>query len=280
MSESNVVILEALRRIMRPLVRILIRHGITFEAGVEVIRRMYVEVAETEFRVGSRQQSTSRISVLTGLSRKEVARIRKLPPAAASELDAYHNRAARVISGWLRDREFLDAKGDPAPLPFEGERGFNELVKRHSGDMPARAVADELLRVGAVEYSPHGELRLTARGYVPGEGDIEKLQILGTDVRDLIATIDHNLTHPPPEARFQRKVVYNNLPASVAEEFRLHAARLSQNLLEQLNEWLAAQDRDAGKSKRRGHGRVRLGVGIFQFEDAHETRTAKKRPKQ
>ncbi len=266
MADPDAVVIQALRRILRPLVRILIRQGITADAGTDLIRRTFVEVAERDFRVANRAPSTSRISVLTGLSRKEVARLRKADERPPTAVDAYHNRAARVISGWLRDPDFLDRKGDPAALAFEGERGFVALVKRHSGDMPARAVADELLRVGAIEYSPYGELRLTARGYVPGEGDHEKLQILGTDVRDLIETIDHNLVHPPEQARFQRKVAYDNLPAECAGEFRQLAARLGQQVLEQLNDWLARRDRDTGGRGRRGARRVRLGLGIVQFE--------------
>ena len=45
-------------------------------------------------------------------------------------------------------KEFADKRGQPANLPFEGEKGsFSELVRRYSGDVPARAVLDELRRV-------------------------------------------------------------------------------------------------------------------------------------
>ena len=120
----------------------------------------------------------------------------------------------------------------------------------------------------AIEYTPHGELRLTARGYIPGTGDTEKLQILGTDVRDLIDTIDHNLTHTGDDARYQRKVQYNNVHARHLDAFRRLSAQLGQSVLEQLNQWLAERERDAGNERDEG-GRVRIGLGIYQIEETY-----------
>ncbi|MDH3715114.1 MAG: DUF6502 family protein [Gammaproteobacteria bacterium] len=262
------MLLQALARILRPVVRVLLRHGITADACNDVVRRVYVDVAEREFQISGRKQTTARISLLTSINRKEVARLKKLPIVERQLLDEHHNRAARVISGWLRDATFLDSKGDPDTLPMEGERSFTELVKRHSGDVPPRAIADELQHVGAIEYTAHDELRLSARGYVPESGDAEKLQILGTDVRDLIETIDHNLTHAGAQARYQRKVQYDNIPVRHLDAFRHLSARLGQGVLEHLNEWLAERDRDAGNGSD-GSGRVRLGLGIYQIEETY-----------
>ena len=227
-----------------------------------------------------RKQTTSRISVLTGLNRKEVSRIKSLPSIEESGIDEHYNRAARVISGWLRDEVFQDRKGDPDVLPYEdGEHSFAELVKRYSGDMPTRAVADELLRVNAIEKTAHGELRLTARGYVTSGSEVDKFQVLGTDTRDLILTIDHNLTHPPEQALFQRKVMYDNVPLEHVEGFQRLAARLGQGVLEQLDAWLAERDKDANPQVE-GKGRARLGLGIYQLEeklDDAEDITARKK---
>ena len=267
MEKDRQAVVTAAVRILKPLVRVLLRHGISAPAVEELLRRAYVEVAQEDFAVPGKKQSTSRIAVLTGLSRKEVARLRQLPPVERVELDERYNRAARIISGWLHDPDFLDRKGDPDSLPFDGPRSFSQLVRRHSGDMTPRAMADELLRVGAIEITPHGEYRLTARGYVPATGDEEKLQVLGTDTRDLIETIDHNLTHPPEQARFQRKVLYDNVPEEYVEAFERLATRLSQNVLEQLDDWLARHDRDATPGVS-GNGRVRLGLGIYEIHQS------------
>ncbi len=205
--------------------------------------------------------------MITGLNRKEVARIQKLPPVEKTEVDERYNRAARVLTGWLRDDEFRTKSGSPAVLPFEGEKSFTELVKKYSGDMPARTVADELMRVQAIEKTRNG-LKLIAKGYIPNESVVDKLQILGTDTADLISTIDYNLTHKKEEARFQRKVSYDNVPVEHIEAFRKHSAKLSQQLLERLDRWLSAKDRDENPNiKSKSNAKSRIGLGIYMMEE-------------
>ncbi|MGB7629693.1 MAG: DUF6502 family protein, partial [Candidatus Deferrimicrobium sp.] len=208
----------------------------------------------------------SRVSVITGLSRKEVLRVKRLP--AQDDLGALdrYNRAARVVAAWVRDRRFGDESGQPMDLPLEGGTVcFRELVKTYSGDAPARAVLDELMRVGVVERTPDGRVRLLGRSYVPRTGDTEKIAILGRDTSDLVSTIDHNITHPEAPF-FQRKVNYDNLPSEALPELKKLAGEQSQALLERLDRWMSERDRDVNPQVY-GTGRVRAGVGIYFFEE-------------
>ncbi len=230
-------------------------------------KQVYVEVAKTEFGIEGKKQTISRISILTGLTRKEVQRLLKAPAEPDSEMTEEYNRAARVMTGWIRDPEFGDGKGHPSPLKLEGRRAsFAELVKRYSGDIPVMAVLDELLRVGAVRRLRDGRIGLLARGFIPVKGPSHKLSILGRDTADLIETIDHNLYKTPTRPRFQRKVMYDNVPAEAAREFRVLAAAQGQEFLELLDRWLSQRDRDVNPAMR-GGGRVRLGVGVYHFEE-------------
>ena len=188
----------AVLRLLRPLVRILLRNGVSYSTFSDFVKWIYVDVAGKEFGIQGRKQSTSRVSVITGLSRKEVIRVRKLPKPDDSASAERYNRAARVIAAWRRDKSFQDAKGDPVPLPMSGPGvSFSELVKRFSGDVPVRATLDELIRVGAVERLEDGRINLLTRTYIPAGSDADKLHILGTDVAHLISTIDHNLKSDP-----------------------------------------------------------------------------------
>jgi len=255
-------------RLLTPLVRILLRNGMSFKAFSDVARRVFVEVGTRDFGIPGKKQTVSRVSILTGLSRKEVQHIleeQRVP--GGSEAGERYNRAARVVAGWVRDREFTDAAGDPLPLPPDGERAsFAALVRRHSGDVPARAVLDELLRVGAVERQEDGRIGLRARAYVPSTSELDKLDILGADAGDLIATIDHNLQRGAADPRFQRKVMYDNVPRESAAAFRALSAGQAQALIEAMDQWLAECDRDLNPSVP-GAGRVRVGLGIYYFEE-------------
>jgi len=255
-------VLAAIGRILRPIVRILIRNGVPSDALTEVVRKTYVDVAHDEFQLGGKPQTVSRISVITGLHRKEVARLRALDAIDISAEAAGRNRAATVLSAWLRETDFLDRKGDPLDLPFTGDASFSELVRRHSGDMKPRAMADELLASGAIE-TVDGRLRMSARGYVPGADPDEMIAILGTDPVELIETIDHNMQSG--DRRYQRKVEYDNIPREYAAEFRALSARLAQHLLEELDRWLAARDLGAKPTR---DAAVTIGLGIYQIEGA------------
>jgi len=259
----------AVLRLFRPLVRILLRNGVSYRTFADFAKWVYVDVATKEFGIKGRKQSTSRVSVITGLSRKEVKRVRELPrPDDSASVESY-NRAARVIAAWRREIDFLDVEGNPAPLPLEGLGStFSELVKRYSGDMPVRAVLDELIRVGAVERLENGRVRLLVRAYVPESSEADKLHILGTDVAHLISTIEHNLKADPSGLLFQRKVAYDNLPNEVLPEFRELSAKRAQALLEKLDTWLAQRDRDVTPSVK-GTGRNRAGLGIYYFEEPY-----------
>lgn len=260
----------AVLRLFRPLVRVLLRNGVSYRTFADFAKWVYVDVATKEFGIEGRKQSTSRVSVITGLSRKEVKRVRELPrPDDTASVERY-NRAARVIAAWRRESNFQDAEGNAAPLLLEGTGAtFSELVKRFSGDVPVRAILDELIRIGAVERLEDGRVGLLVRAYVPESSEADKLHILGTDVGYLISTIDHNLQADPMGPLFQRKVAYDNLPDEALPEFRELSAKRAQALLEKLDRWLAQRDRDVTPTVR-GTGRNRAGLGIYYFEEPYE----------
>ncbi len=258
---------DATLRLLRPLVRILLRNNVSHRTFAELAKRAYVEVANVDFGITGKKQTISRVAILTGLTRKEVQRLLAQPPDTGSAAEEEYHRASRVITGWVRDPDFGDGKGHPHPLRMEGKRAsFSELVKRYSGDIPVRAMLDELLRAGAVKQLKDDRICLLSRGYIPQKGVVEKLQVLGTDTADLIATIDHNVNGKPSKPRFQRKVMYDNVPVEVAKEFRVLAAAQGQELLEAIDRWLSHRDRDVNPASK-GSGRVRVGLGIYHFEE-------------
>jgi Family of unknown function (DUF6502) len=253
--------------ILRPLVRLLLRNGMPYGTFTELAKWVYVDVASRDFSLAERKQSASRVSVITGLNRKEVARMQSLSPLSEHEHSAEeYNRAARVVAGWVRD--YPDTSGEGTRiLPFAGEKNsFTQLVKRYSGDMPARAVLDELIAMGTVVREADGNLRLTARLYVPRGMDVTKLTVLGQDVSDLIAAIDHNLNCKPELVFVQRTVISNNVSSEAAEILRADATGHAQALLDYQHKQLAKYDRDVVPDVG-GTGRKRVTLGVYFFAE-------------
>ncbi len=265
--ERQNALFKALHRLLRPLVRILLRNGVPFAAFADLVKCVYVEVAGDEFSLPGKKQTNSRISTITGLTRKEVLRISNLESYASHERVEKHHRAARVVSGWVRDKAYQDKRHQPAHLPLEGGTGsFAALVKAYSGDVPARAILDELLQTGVVELDASGRAHLLARAFVPRLGAEEKLEILGKDVAGLISTIDHNTQSAGRDPFFQRKVFYDNLPDESITPLREMVRERGQPMLEEFDHWMSKHDRDVNPDVK-GTGRRAAGIGIYYFEE-------------
>lgn len=251
-----------------PLTRILLRYDISHSEFSELAKRAYVEAVYRFFSIANRKKTYSRASVLTGLNRKEVVRLANLSAEEVSPARGPVNRAAQVIGGWLSDADFLE-QGQPRPLPLRGDAGsFESLVARYSGDLTARAILDELVRVGAVTKIDKKTVKLNAQGYIPAASDPEKIEIFTTHVADLLNTISHNLTCEPGDARFQRQVTYKDVPRRVIDEFQTYSHEKNLALLMDFNQWLADRTQGIDSAPDEAHGRV--GVGIYFLRNNNE----------
>ncbi len=266
-NEQNKILYKAIFKLLRPLVRIFLRNGMPFAAFAEIAKRAYVDVAEVEFSVPGKKQTNSRISTITGLTRKEVQRIKAIEDGGNDDLIERYNRAARVVYGWVHDASYSDENNQSRDLTIEGVApSFSALVKEYSGDVPPRAILDELLQIGIVDQLQDGRIKLLERAYIPRASEIDKLQYLGTDVSGLISTMDRNIHMKDKKPFFQRKVYYNNLPEEAAEELQKILSDKGQYLLEILDQWMAEHDRDITPTVK-GTGRKASGIGIYYFED-------------
>jgi len=247
-----------------------LRYGIGYGEFAQVCKELYIDVADTEFRIANRKQTVSRISVLTGITRREIKQIKE---TVANNSQEYfpHNHAARVLTFWMHDPEFQDEQGNPALLiaNTDGNGTFNKLVHKYGNNTPYRAILDELVRVGAVAMDDDGTVRMISTGYVPEKDSQELLGISMQSVADHISTIDYNDVHKPDSSRLQLTVNYDNVTDDGVEVFRQISREKSKEILLFLDRFLATQDRDSNPTID-GPGRNRTGLGIFYFEEKHD----------
>src|SRR5580658_7946270 len=171
-------LLRPVRRLLRPLIRLLIQGGVTFPALADLLRSLYVEVAAHDLLEGPRARTDSRISLLTGVHRKEIRRWR----SEAHEPEAVPpviTRTGQIIARWLRDKEYADAEGQPRPLPRlarpEGGPSFESLVQSVTSDVRPRAVLDDWLNHGIVTVDAADRVVLETASFVPRPGSAEQL---------------------------------------------------------------------------------------------------------
>ena len=249
---------------------LLLRNGVSFGDATKLLKQAYIEEAEQDLKTSGEKTTTSRIAIITGLTRKDVGALRK-ESSPKDHRSEQHNRAIRVISGWSGDSHFCNEEGNAKVLKIKGSsESFESLVNKYSGDMPYRAMLSELLRTGAVEKIGNDDVVLVRSAYVSSDDENEKYTILGEDVSLLIKTIKHNISTAREDAYYQRKVQYDNIPRESVDDFKTLANRENQLLLLKLNTWLIQHDLDNTKQKINKET-VKVGVGIYYFEEPTES---------
>jgi hypothetical protein len=240
--KSNKILTAAVREILRPLARILLRNGIACGSFEEMVRKAYVDEAFAQARRNNSKATISSVSAETGLSRKEVKRLLETDLSDSVNTEQKYNRAIRVISGWLNDPRFAHEEGNPRALPMDGsDDSFATLVKQYSGDIPTKAMLKLLESSNCVELTD-GRVHLVRNAYVPGSDPEEIIRILGKDTSELINTIDHNLTTEDQSKWFQRKVSNPRVSMDKLPEFKEYSRKRSQALLEDLDNWLSQHE--------------------------------------
>ena len=260
--------IAAIERLMRPVVRQLIAYGVSYPAFSRIVKQVYLDVAEQEFTLPFKQQTDSRLSLVTGINRKEIAQLRRRTKAPQTP-DVEDTLVTHVIGRWIAGRPYADADGTPRRLPYESDQAhaasFARLVRELGTDIPVRSVLDELLRVGAVALHPDGDVVLQQEAHIPAADAAGKLTLLGSDPAELFTTIMHNIEHPEAP-RLQRKVVYDNIGAEALPQLQATARRIGEAFIRRANALLASHDRDR-TPEAAGGKRSRVVLGVYYFEE-------------
>lgn len=272
-------LLAAYAKLLRPLVRILLRHGVTYAELSEVVKTVYVSVAALEFRVPGKKMSKARIAIVTGLTRKEVQRISEIDNRERAGQKTNLSRIGRVLSGWHTDPEFTGPYGMPLELRYDSavptDETFVRLVQRYSGDMTPRAMLDELLRVGAVVETDQNWFKVVRREYVPHTLAPDFLERVGRGVHNFVHTIEMNMQKVGPgKGRFERTVRPDHgIRAQDLHLFDQYVRQKCQALLEDIDNWLTKLDQPEKQDDV-----VQTGVGIYHFvveDDEYEDKNIK-----
>ena len=242
-----------------PLIRTLIRNGMSYGEFDQVARKAFVDVAFKDFGVPKKKQTVSNVAILTGLNRKEVKRFHELDDDQAGGKTHQYNRVVRVLGGWINDPRYLRKDGNPRDLDPEGFDSFAELVKQYSGDMPVAAMQKVLVSSGNIKFANDGKIRLLSHAYLPSDDPVEKLAILGADTSQLVDTIDFNLSAAEANLRFQRKASNPQVSPDAVPEIKQFLKRKGQAFLEEVDLYLTQHEADDNDG-------VELSVGVYYHE--------------
>ncbi|HIG69923.1 MAG: DUF6502 family protein [Myxococcales bacterium] len=248
---TSAAVLRAARVLLRPLVRLLLESQITYPVFGDLLKEIMIDVAESDLSITNRRQSDSRISLVTGIHRKDVKRLRRERVQAKPPVPSAIPLGALLVSRWTGDPRFLTAEGSPLPLPRmpspDGGPSFEELVTRVNKDIPARSVLDEWIRQSIAESDEEGVVRLRMGSFVPEEGLEAKIHFFGRNLRDHVASGAHNLLGEGSPF-FDRTVFYDRLSKESADELDRAARKAGATMLRNINRRaFALQEQDEGR---------------------------------
>lgn len=260
-------VVKALQMVLRPLVRLMLAQGVTYPYLAEMLKGLFVQVARDEFGLKGQKPTDSRISLLSGVHRKDVSRLRDVP--AQSSAPAVVPLGAQVVARWTSDPRYLDALGRPLPLARliseSAEQSFEALVSGVSSDIRSRVLLDEWLQQGVVHLDSEGRVGLNMATFVPSQGSSDKAYYLGHNLGDHAAAAVHNLLGRQPPF-MERSVHYGELPPAAVADLAALAQDQGMAALLTLNRAAKAVNAPAS-SQGPGH-RFTFGVYFYSAPDA------------
>lgn len=264
---SRKIVENGLFNVLKPLTRLLLACGFGFKEFTEISKKAFVSVATSDHGLRGRPTNISRVAVMTGLTRKEVRRIRNLLETPEEEISLKRSPANKVLGAWYSDPDFCDNVGRPRKLAQDGESGsFTALVRNYGGDIPPIALLRELERGGAVQVEDGGVIPLT-RFFEPTPMDDEYLSSSFFSISNIISTIVHNtLVDRSKEGYAERYVFSSNLTLTASEQFREMIEEGSIIYLESLDDWLVGHESVSAKSEELvADDPATVGFGVYFF---------------
>lgn len=262
----------AARRLLRPLVRLMLHFSVQYPYLANLLKLTYVEVA-THIPVPGKGQTDSRVSMLTGIHRLDVKRLRSeivtgndAPPPSVS-------LGAQAVARWTTMQSYLDGKGRPLPLPRLASSGgavsFESLVQSISKDIRPRVVLDEWLRLGIAHVDNQDRVVLVTDAFVPSHGLDEKLFYLGKNVHDHLGACEHNLTRSDLPPLLERSVYFDGLSEESASTLAAYARQLSSQAIQAFGrKAMELQEQDSNKTS--NMYRVTYGLYFYQANEGAE----------
>lgn len=274
----QVILHNTLRKVLRPIVRLMLAQGIDYTMLLEDLKRVFVSVAENEFKIDGKTQTNSRITLLTGVHRKDVQRIRE---ERNEQNEPPNSLSAEIFGVWLGNIKYLDETGQPLALPrlaSKGDVSFESLVASVSKDFRARPVLDEWLRLGFVSIDFNDNVRLNVQAFIPSQDLEYKLSFLAMNVHDHIAAAVSNL-NSKNASMLERCVYYDGLTAANIALLHELAKQNGMSMIKTLNRRAAAlkaaqTEPSEGTWREFDKANQRMNFGIYFYHANDDLATA------
>ncbi|MBK5275854.1 MAG: hypothetical protein JJE30_12480 [Desulfuromonadales bacterium] len=272
-NSEDTALFKTLSRLLGPLARLCLANGITFATVEEVLKRAFVQEANSLQPGAPEHGMVSRVSTATGINRREVTRLTTLK---APERATKQPLASEILARWTTDHSYRNQNGDPSKINRLGPApSFEALAQTVTRDVHPRSMLDELIRLELVSHDKNlDQVSLTRPDFVPRCDSSQMLNFLGDNVGDHLNAAIANVLHDG-NSHLEQAVFADELSAESLETIRplvlAHWKALREDLVPAITTLIEA-DKLAGRAQDQ---RVRIGLYSFT-ETTTDSKTAQK----
>jgi hypothetical protein len=254
-----------LKNVIDPLVDLMFDASVTVHEFCQLVRETAVRTAHGRASIEGGRKSKSRVSIMTGLPRSEVARILKSDDSPPGRRLGQHP-ARKVLAAWFDNPRFLAIDGDPAVLPIFGKRrSFEQLVATHSRGTPVRAMLDELTQMDAVEILDDQRVKAKSRVPVLTGLTSNAIAVIGERTRDLLDTLRSNLRSDSTPL-FEGTAVLDEADLDMVALLRREIAEQGVSFITSANSLLRRSSARQIRPNTKPSAKCRVGVTVFYFQ--------------
>jgi hypothetical protein len=262
MINSQNIITKILTTMSRPIARLCLKHAIGIQQAIEAIKKAFIDCAAESISESGHKVNVSRLSIATGLHRRDVAR---LAEQESTPLQTTH-ALSRIIATWENHPDFTTKLGKARILKHDGnDCEFNLLVRSVTSDLHPGTVLFQLEQIGAVEKTPHGVKLLNASENIKND-PIKAYQLLSKDMEDLPIAVDENISGNRALPHLHARTEYDNIIEDALPKIEEWLLKEGSAFHQKARNYLSQFDRDLYPQKQ---GKAQCRVALITFSLSH-----------
>jgi hypothetical protein len=256
--------IKLIELVLRPAVAFSVRHALRLQDLLESLKKILVQTATAELAEKGERINASRLSVMTGVHRRDIDRILNIEAQPGYSKDL----VVKIVGQWQTDKRFLTKDGKPRVLELKkGKKEFNALIESVSREVYPGIILFELERIGAIEHVGGNKIKLVSSSIVLKGNPLEGFSILSMDVDDLIRAVEHNVLDRPSVANLHARTEFDNVRPEGIEYLKRWLLREGHQFHDKVRSELSKFDQDVNPDpsfKARGR---RIVFGAFSYVD-------------
>jgi hypothetical protein len=267
---------RAFRYLLKPLVRLSIRNGLSYGEFSQALKEAYVDVASSQIGRAGRELTEEGIALLTGVSVAEVREVANADTSrVASKVEATHPLAV-LLGAWHTDPRYTGPYGVLRDLPFTTQIkrdtvSFSELAREYCPGLEARAMLAELVAAGCVQKLGDDYYRAVKRTYVHAPLSEKSIMFLARTVHNLCETMEINQREESAGGKgLMQRTIYTRFGLSKKDlaEFNAYIRVRGQTFADDIDNWLTERDTDGTPDV------VKTGVSFYHYTVTDDDETA------